>query len=415
MSTQRRNNSKTKNTPPGETTSVNGAKGAVMLKDNPDRWKKWWTRTYYTLFMIFGFALIIYVGHFALVVLVLVLQIFGFREFMNIRQEQLKLEKLNNEPLVYYKLVDVYLFALVSYFMYGYYFITRFSKFFMKNEILAFIAEHHTLICFFFFCCGVVTFVLYLKKGYYKLQFKQIVWTVMCLVAMSPSSFHIPNIFNGIIWFLLPCSLIICNDIFAFIWGFFFGKTPLIKLSPKKTWEGFLGAFISTLVFGYFFSMYLSSFSYFTCPKLEVFGSNTNCEVDPLFLPSIYTIPQPITFILSKLYINVSTIEMLPIQLHSIIFSTFASFIGPFGGFIASGFKRAFNIKDFGDVIPGHGGIIDRMDCQVIMALFTYIYYNNIISMSSTRILNQIASLPPYRQVEIYYSLENHLVENGFI
>jgi phosphatidate cytidylyltransferase len=43
----------------------------------------------------------------------------------------------------------------------------------------------------------------------------------------------------------------------------------------------------------------------------------------------------------------------------------FASIIAPFGGFFASGFKRAFKIKDFGDSIPGHGGITDRMDCQV--------------------------------------------------
>jgi CDP-diglyceride synthetase len=35
------------------------------------------------------------------------------------------------------------------------------------------------------------------------------------------------------------------------------------------------------------------------------------------------------------------------------------------GGFFASGFKRAFKIKDFGDTIPGHGGFTDRMDCQV--------------------------------------------------
>lgn len=42
----------------------------------------------------------------------------------------------------------------------------------------------------------------------------------------------------------------------------------------------------------------------------------------------------------------------------------FASIIAPFGGFFASGFKRGFKIKDFGDSIPGHGGMTDRMDCQ---------------------------------------------------
>lgn len=45
--------------------------------------------------------------------------------------------------------------------------------------------------------------------------------------------------------------------------------------------------------------------------------------------------------------------------------SLFASVIAPFGGFFASGFKRGFKIKDFGDSIPGHGGMTDRMDCQV--------------------------------------------------
>ena len=86
-----------------------------------------------------------------------------------------------------------------------------------------------------------------------------------------PSNFHIINIFNGLFWyylfffyflysiiyflfnrFILPVSLIICNDITAYIWGFFFGRTSLIKLSPKKTWEGFIGAFISTVIFAYF-------------------------------------------------------------------------------------------------------------------------------------------------------------------
>ena len=44
--------------------------------------------------------------------------------------------------------------------------------------------------------------------------------------------------------------MIICNDIMAYMFGFFFGKTPLIKLSPKKTWEGFIGGAFSTVLFG---------------------------------------------------------------------------------------------------------------------------------------------------------------------
>ena len=56
------------------------------------------------------------------------------------------------------------------------------------------------------------------------------------------------------------------------------------------------------------------------------------------------------------------------LQLHAIVLAMFASIIAPFGGFFASGFKRSFKIKDFGDSIPGHGGMTDRMDCQVLLS-----------------------------------------------
>lgn len=50
------------------------------------------------------------------------------------------------------------------------------------------------------------------------------------------------------------------------------------------------------------------------------------------------------------------------------------------GGFFASGFKRAFKMKDFGQTIPGHGGVTDRFDCQMIMAMFAYVYYWNYVA-----------------------------------
>lgn len=62
--------------------------------------------------------------------------------------------------------------------------------------------------------------------------------------------------------------------------------------------------------------------------------------------------------------IIVPAIPWAPFQLHALVMATFASLVAPFGGFFASGFKRAFDIKDFGDSIPGHGGLTDRMDCQ---------------------------------------------------
>ena len=68
--------------------------------------------------------------------------------------------------------------------------------------------------------------------------------------------------------------------------------------------------------------------------------------------------------ILLQLGRSVTMIPYASYHLHILVMATFASLVAPFGGFFASGFKRAFNIKDFGDSIPGHGGMTDRMDCQ---------------------------------------------------
>lgn len=62
--------------------------------------------------------------------------------------------------------------------------------------------------------------------------------------------------------FLLPASLIVINDIMAYFFGIFFGKTPLIKLSPKKTWEGFIGASITTVMSAFMVSFFYTSLRY---------------------------------------------------------------------------------------------------------------------------------------------------------
>ena len=70
------------------------------------------------------------------------------------------------------------------------------------------------------------------------------------------------------------------------------------------------------------------------------------------------------------------TFEARPMQLHAVALAAFASLVAPFGGFFASGLKRSLKVKDFGHSIPGHGGMTDRMDCQVVMAVFSYLYYH---------------------------------------
>lgn len=78
--------------------------------------------------------------------------------------------------------------------------------------------------------------------------------------------FIMNNVFEGMIWFFLPVSLVICNDIFAYICGITFGRTQLIKLSPKKTVEGFVGAWFLTVIFGVLMTNVLMRYNYFICP-----------------------------------------------------------------------------------------------------------------------------------------------------
>jgi phosphatidate cytidylyltransferase len=113
------------------------------------------------------------------------------------------------------------------------------------------------------------------------------------------------------------------------------------------------------------------------------------------------------------------TLKIAPIQFHILVFATFASLIAPFGGFFASGLKRTFKIKDFGDSIPGHGGMTDRMDCQFIMGFFAYMYYHSFIAVYKVSlggvIETAIAGLTIEEQIELVKGISKHLYNQGVI
>jgi len=231
--------------------------------------------------------------------------------------------------------------------------------------------------------------------------------------------FVMNNIFEGMIWFFLPASLVITNDIFAYVCGITFGRTQLIKLSPKKTVEGFLGAWMMTIIFGFLLTNGLMRSKYFICPVNDL-GANIftglSCDPNPVFLPRTYTLPH--FFFLPANYPKVS-ITMAPMQIHTVIFATFASLIAPFGGFFASGLKRTFKIKDFGHSIPGHGGMTDRMDCQFIMGFFAYMYYHTFIAVYKVSVGGvmemAITGLSPEEQVELIRGMGRYLGNQGVL
>lgn len=111
-------------------------------------------------------------------------------------------------------------------------------------------------------------------------------------------------------------------------------------------------------------------FEYMICPARDL-GQNAfsdiSCTPNRVFIWREFSLWPPVRVALSTLLGRpVATIPYAPYQIHLLVMSCFASLVAPFGGFFASGFKRAFNIKDFGHSIPGHGGMTDRMDCQYV-------------------------------------------------
>merc|ERR1719392_545524 len=134
-----------------------------------------------------------------------------------------------------------------------------------------------------------------------------------------------------------------------------------------------------------------------------------SCEPSAVFRPQEYSLPQTITTWRRLLHMK-ETVIFFPFFIHTFFLSLFASIIGPFGGFFASGFKRAFKIKDFGDIIPGHGGIMDRFDCQFLMATFVNAYIHSFIRSSSpTDLLQKTLTLKPEDQLALYYALQDSL------
>lgn len=119
--------------------------------------------------------------------------------------------------------------------------------------------------------------------------------------------------------------LIWVNDSFAYLVGKSIGKTKLFpKVSPKKTWEGTIGGLLFALVAAYFMSKY-----------------ETNINLTQWFILAIVIVVS-----------------------------------GSLGDLLESKLKRVAGVKDSGAILPGHGGMLDRLDSLIFAAPFAYLTLN---------------------------------------
>ncbi|KAF9071727.1 cytidylyltransferase family-domain-containing protein [Rhodocollybia butyracea] len=381
------------------------------------------TRTLWTVIMIGVFVGLLLMGHAYMILLVMLCQTLVYREvtaLFTLAQSDRRDETNDKDP--WSKTLNWYFFAVTNYFLYGESIIYYFKHVVFSDSQLLPFATNHRLISFTLYTIGLMGFVLSLQKGFLKQQFGLFCWVHMSLMLVVVSShFIVNNILEGLIWFWVPASLVICNDIFAYVWGKWLGRTPLIKLSPNKTVEGFVGAFGSTVLFSLAWGWWFMGYNYMICPVHDLgvnAWSNVQCVPNPVFLWKDWNIPSSLAAVLSSaLQRPITSISYVPYHFHLLSMSFFASLVAPFGGFFASGFKRAFKIKDFGHSIPGHGGMTDRMDCQFLMGVFTYVYYSSLIRVHNVTvgsILQKIVSgLSVEDQLELIVDLKKYLEGMG--
>lgn len=127
--------------------------------------------------------------------------------------------------------------------------------------------------------------------------------------------------------FALPLALILMiwmNDTMAYIVGSFIGKTPFSPISPKKTWEGTLGGAILTVVGAAIWAHYAQM------PQFT--------RTDWMVLAAI------------------------------------AAIAGTAGDLLESKMKRIAGVKDSGNMMPGHGGALDRFDSLLVSLPFAFVY-----------------------------------------
>jgi phosphatidate cytidylyltransferase len=138
--------------------------------------------------------------------------------------------------------------------------------------------------------------------------------------------YKIRNDFDQNYLYLLIVTIVcISTDIGGYIIGKIVGGPKLIKISPNKTYSGSIGSYLFSVIF--------------------IYG-----------------------------YLNYEQIEF---SVDIFVFILIISTVSQFGDILISYFKRVSKIKDTGKIIPGHGGLLDRIDGMIFAFPFSYLIYLN--------------------------------------
>eukprot|EP00922_Rhytidocystis_sp_ex-Travisia-forbesii_P037665 GHVS01056104.1.p1 GENE.GHVS01056104.1~~GHVS01056104.1.p1 ORF type:complete len:506 (+),score=75.58 GHVS01056104.1:287-1804(+) len=377
-------------------------------------------RAAWTMILISFFLLILLSGHIYCSILCICATMGIYREIISLKRKK---EKDKELPLFF--ALRWYWFSVTCWWMGVPWLLPKLLHVTTYSHLLYTIQAYHSLVTYLAALGGFVLFILSLRRYTLRDQFGQLAIMLLTLIiVVAQSLIQIANVYRGIIWFCLPASLVVVNDVSAYVFGSFFGRTKLIKLSPNKTVEGYVGASIVTVLWSVVFAWFLQQHKAFTCPQQHIvfrpfsMWSELDCPANPIFELYNFYLPPWLAALSGMPYVRVS-----PMLFHALILGVFAAFVAPFGGFFASGFKRAVKIKDFGDSIPGHGGITDRVDCQILMGMFTYVYIKTLLSPKAStassllpssveEILHAVQLLTVREQTDLLHLLQELLMYN---
>ncbi len=181
-----------------------------------------------------------------------------------------------------------------------------------------------------FFIASLEWYKMSKKKLYSIIGFIFLLISFFCVYALR-NNFNE----NGLIFFLFVSLVCVSTDIGGYCFGKIFKGPKLTKISPNKTYSGMIGSYLTPILLLFFY------------------------------------------FYFNKIFPHNFQIQEINIQI--LIFLVLISSISQIGDIVISYFKRISKIKNTGSLIPGHGGLLDRIDGMIFAFPFSYIillYFN---------------------------------------